>query len=397
MPALDEGEIRMKILITTDWYKPAVNGVVTSVDNLRKGLIREGHEVRILTLSGDHFSHVNDDVYFAASVSANLIYENARLKLHKPRHLINELIEWHPDVVHSQCELSTFGMARKIAAACNAPLIHTYHTVYEDYTHYLHMNRTVGRRIVKMFSRNVLSDVDAVITPSDKIKEMLIDYRVKKPIYVIPSGIEMKHYGESNRRRREEIRAKYGVREDECLLVYVGRFAREKNIGRLLFLLSKCDPNQRLMLVGDGPERKEIESLAEDLHIENRLIFTGMVDSSKVPDYYSAGDIFVSASQSETQGLTYMEAMASGRPILCLQDECLDGVVDNGVNSFVFNSDREFLKDLNYLKCDKSNRVQMGSRAQKSIRNRYSIEAFTDSCIQVYEEALSKEEMSLAL
>ena len=387
----------MKILITTDWYKPAVNGVVTSVDNLRKGLTREGHEVRILTLSGNHFSHVEDDVYYAASVSANLIYENARLKLHKPRHLIRELIEWCPDVVHSQCELSTFGMARIIAAACNAPLIHTYHTVYEDYTHYLHMNRRVGKRIVKAFSRNVLSDVDAVITPSDKIKEMLIDYRVNKPIYVIPSGIEMKHYGENHRKRRAEIRAKYGIQEEECLLVYVGRFAREKNIEKLLYLLTKCDRSQRLMLVGDGPEREDLERLAEELHIEDRLIFTGMVDSAEVSDYYSAGDVFVSASQSETQGLTYMEAMASGRPILCLQDECLDGVVDNGVNSFVFNTDREFLKDLQLLENDRSYRIQMGSRAQKSIRNRYSIEAFTDSCIQVYEEAMAKNELSLAL
>ena len=387
----------MKILITTDWYKPAVNGVVTSVDNLRKGLTREGHEVRILTLSGNHFSHVEGDVYYAASVSANLIYENARLKLHKPRHLIRELIEWCPDVVHSQCELSTFGMARIIAAACNAPLIHTYHTVYEDYTHYLHMNRRVGKRIVKAFSRNVLSDVDAVITPSDKIKEMLIDYRVNKPIYVIPSGIEMKHYGENHRKRRAEIRAKYGIQEEEGLLVYVGRFAREKNIEKLLHLLTKCHRSQRLMLVGDGPEREDLERLAEELHIEDRLIFTGMVDSAEVSDYYSAGDVFVSASQSETQGLTYMEAMASGRPILCLQDECLDGVVDNGVNSFVFNTDREFLKDLQLLENDRSYRIQMGSRAQKSIRNRYSIEAFTDSCIRVYEEAMAKNELSLAL
>ncbi len=136
----------MRILITTDWYKSVINGVVTSVESLTQGLTTAGHEVRVLTLSQDFHSSRVGNVYYIASVSAGMVYENARVKLMTLPEILRDIFAWKPDIVHSQCEFSTFGIARKIAYKCGIPLIHTYHTVYEDYTHYFCPSHTIGKK-----------------------------------------------------------------------------------------------------------------------------------------------------------------------------------------------------------------------------------------------------------
>ena len=103
----------MKVLITTDWYKPAINGVVTSVCNLREELQQRGHEVKILTLSRTARSYEEEGVIYMGSVNAGYIYPGARLRVSPGRELYRGIIEWNPDIVHSQCEFSTFFMAKR--------------------------------------------------------------------------------------------------------------------------------------------------------------------------------------------------------------------------------------------------------------------------------------------
>lgn len=380
----------MKILITTDWYKPVVNGVVTSVENLTNGLIMAGHEVRILTLSGNVHSGREGNVYYVGSVSAGMIYENARLKLIMPATIMHDILEWKPDIVHSQCEFSTFHIAREIAYKCGIPLIHTYHTVYEDYTHYFCFSHAMGKKMAKVFSKKVLSDVNVVIVPSKKIQTMLKEYGIDKTIYNIPSGINMEQYEVNKSEERKRLRNSMGIEQEECILLYVGRLAKEKNIEELFGFLAKLDPKQRMLLVGDGPYRAELEKTAEALGVRKQLIFTGMVSQEQVPDYYAAGDIFISASNSETQGLTYMEAMASALPLLCRADDCLKDVIVNGTNGLLYHTGEEFRHHFELLKNDFLYRNQMGIMARQSIQERYSIQAFTASCLQVYYKAIQQ-------
>lgn len=136
----------MKVLITTDWYKPAINGVVTSVCNLREELQQRGHEVKILTLSRTAHSYEEEGVIYMGSVNAGYIYPGARLRVSPGRELYRGIVEWNPDIVHSQCEFSTFFMAKKIAEECKIPLVHTYHTVYEDYTPLFFPLQEMGQR-----------------------------------------------------------------------------------------------------------------------------------------------------------------------------------------------------------------------------------------------------------
>ena len=380
----------MKILITTDWYKPVVNGVVTSVESLTKGLTLAGHEVRILTLSGNVHSRKEGNVYYVGSISAGMIYENARLKLRMPANIMRDILKWKPDIVHSQCEFSTFRIAREVAYECQIPLIHTYHTVYENYTHYFCVNHAMGKKMARIFSRKVLADVDAVIVPSGKMQTMLKRYGVEKKIYNIPSGIDVDKYTCNKSEARKRIRDSLGIKPEECVLLYVGRLAKEKNVEELLQFLSRIDSNQRMLIVGDGPYRPEIEKTADSLGVRKQLIFTGMVPPKQVSDYYAAGDIFVSASNSETQGLTYMEAMASALPLLCRADDCLKDVITSGTNGLLYHTEDEFLYHFEHLRNDFLFRNQIGMIARQSIQERYSIQAFAESCMQVYNESIQR-------
>ena len=184
----------MKILITSDWYTPAVNGVVTSVLNLRRELEARGHEVRVLTLSRDIHSSVRDGVTRIGSVPAGLIYPGARLRPTLTSRLVRDLVEWGPDVVHSQCEFSTFFLARRIAEELDIPLVHTYHTVYEDYTHYFSPSVRLGRRAVALLTRWVAGQTDCMVAPTGKVRSLLQNYGVTVPVFVVPSGIDLRRF-----------------------------------------------------------------------------------------------------------------------------------------------------------------------------------------------------------
>lgn len=337
----------MKVLITTDWYAPVINGVVTSVMNLSKGLRERGHEVKILTLSRTCHSYIEGDVIYAGSIGMGCIYPQARVKIPKAAgDYMEMLLEWKPDIVHSQCEFSTFFLAKKIAQELQIPIVHTYHTVYEDYTHYFSPQRVWGRNIVQLMTRKLANAVDILVAPSDKIQKILTGYQISCPVEVIPSGINLEKYEKCRECGwREKIRTELSIPQDATVLVYVGRMAKEKNIEELLEYQQEAEKSGViLLLVGGGPHLEELKRKTKELHIEKSVIFTGMISPEAIGYYYQAGDLFVSASTSETQGMTYAEALAGGIPLLCRRDGCLKTVVTDGENGWQYDDQNGFLK-----------------------------------------------------
>lgn len=328
----------MKILLTTDTWTPIVNGVVTSTVNLRAELTARGHDVRVLTLAGGCHTQQADGVTFLGSLDAGLIYPGARLRAPALDNALQELIAWQPDVVHSQCEFSTFAPARRIARACGAPLIHTYHTVYEDYTHYFSPSRRMGRRLAALFTRAVCASADAVIAPTPKIQRLLRSYGVQCPVRVIPTGLDLRRFIAAP---DPALRTALGLPDRGPVLLYLGRLAKEKNIAELIAAMPDI-PGAALLIVGDGPERPALEAQAEALGLAGRVIFAGMVPPAQVPRYYALADAFVSASTSEAQGLTYIEALAAGLPLLCRADPCVEALIRPGEGGWVYHSAREF-------------------------------------------------------
>lgn len=328
----------MKILLTTDTWTPTVNGVVTSTVNLRAELTARGHDVHVLTLAGGCHTQQADGVTFLGSLDAGLIYPGARLRAPALDNALQELIAWQPDVVHSQCEFSTFAPARRIALACGAPLIHTYHTVYEDYTHYFSPSRRMGRRLAALFTRAVCASADAVIAPTPKIQRLLRSYGVQCPVRVIPTGLDLRRFTAAP---DPALRTALGLPDRGPVLLYLGRLAKEKNIAELIAAMPEI-PGAALLIVGDGPERPALEAQAEALGLAGRVIFAGMVPPAQVPRYYALADAFVSASTSEAQGLTYIEALAAGLPLLCRADPCVEALIRPGEGGWVYHSAREF-------------------------------------------------------
>lgn len=394
----------MKILITTDWYKPIVNGVVTSVLNLKKELEERGHEVRVLTLSRDYHSYEEDGVYYIKSVNLEKIYPNVRAVLPHREAYIQELIQWNPDVVHSQCEFMTFSYAVKISRKCNCPLLHTYHTIYEDYLHYLpgtFFQYTKGaaleKKMVAKFSKAVLKKTQQVIAPTKKVEELLKNYEVSEPISVIPTGIDLKRFQEVlSKEERNRRREALGISKDSKVLVSIGRLAKEKNLEEILIYFQKLIKEEltfklKLLIIGDGPDRERLEGIAKTLQLQEKVIFTGMVTPEEVAQYYQLGDVFVCASNSETQGITYMEALASGIPALCRKDACLDSVITDGYNGFQYETYEFFKMHLQYILESEERRVEMGVCARQTAKL-YSTWNFCTMAERLYKEAIVSKE-----
>ena len=176
-----------------------INGVVTSVLNLTEQLESRGHEVKVLTLSRSCHSYKEGNVIYAGSVGMGKIYPQARVKIPVvAKEYMEELMEWHPDLIHSQCEFSTFFMAKKIAEECKTLWCIPYHTVYEDYTHYFPLQE-MGRNMVQFLTRQISEKVDSMIAPSTKIETLLKDYGIHCPVSVIPSGIDLSKYDAQTR------------------------------------------------------------------------------------------------------------------------------------------------------------------------------------------------------
>ncbi len=373
----------MKILLTSDWYIPAVNGVVTSLLALRRQLTRQGHEVRVLTLSGSLHSHISGGVYALGSVDAGMIYPGARLRAPEGDALIRELIAWGPDIVHSQCEFSTFAPARRIARACGAPLVHTYHTVYEDYTHYFSPSRRWGKALVRGFTRSVAAKCDALFAPTDKVRDLLLGYDVSCPVFTLPTGIDVERF-RVDRREGLWLRDTLGIPQDRPVLLYLGRLAKEKNLDDLLDVAAAV-PGATLLVAGDGPDGARFRAEAERRGLD--VVFGGMVDPKDVPVWYAAADLFLSASTSETQGLTYLEALAAGLPVICRADDCLRGVLQNGVNGHGCADAAEMAHRVRALLADPEELAAMGRRARASAQA-FSEENFARRAARFYREQI---------
>lgn len=387
---MPQGEKR-KILITTDLYTTNTNGVVTSVQNLFDVLTERGHDVRILTISADHHSHKDGAVFYLRSLPMGAVYPDVRMPVSFRHRLIQEIIDWKPDVIHSQCEFFSFQFASRISRITGAPIVHTYHTLYEQYVTYLVPSRRVGRTLVRVLTRERLKKVKMVVAPTVKVENALHGYGVENPISVVPSGIclEQHHKRLSSEERLRRRRA-LGIRDDQRVLLNLGRLGTEKNLGELMELFAqalKDNGNMVFLIVGDGPARKALEAQAARLGISDKVIFTGMVEPGQVQNYYQLADVFASASTSETQGLTYIEAAANGLPLVCRQDDCLAEVLKEGENGYEYNSAQEFLDAVDALMENPELRKAASQRSEE-IAGHFDKEAFGEAIEQIYESVL---------
>ena len=391
---MSEQDTKLKILITTDLYTTETNGVVTSVRNLFDQLTEMGHDVKILTISDSIHSHRDGAVYYIRSVPLKVVYPDLRMPTSYHRNkLIQEIIDWKPDIVHSQCEFFSFQFAARISRITGAPIVHTYHTLYEQYlTSYVIPSKRLGDYLAKVLSRQRLKRVSTLVAPTRKVENTLQGYGMQAPINVVPSGISLEqHHQRLSQEERLQRRRELGIRDDDQVLINLGRLGGEKNLGELITLFAEArqtEPDLKFLIVGDGPARPALEQQAKELGVAQDVIFTGMVEPCQVQNYYQLGDVFVSASTSETQGLTYIEAAANGLPLLCRQDDCLDDVLEEGRNGYEYTNAEEFLHAIDAVIHDEKWRTDAARRSEE-IAAAYDKKAFGEAMETIYESVLS--------
>ena len=384
----------MKVLITTDLYKPFVNGVITSLCALADELIEIGHDVKIITLSNSRYSYAEGNVTYLGSIDMDKIYPGAKLKISFISKELRDIYYWKPDIVHTQCEFSTFPVGKRIARKFNIPLIHTYHTIYEDYTHYFLSNIRIGHYIASRFSSHVVNQCDNVIAPTEKVKSLLNSYDINTPISVIPTGIRLnKFFKNEVKNITKEIKRKYGINENNFVIGFIGRIAKEKNLDELFDFIEKIkEDNITLLIVGDGPYRETLEERSKK--INKQIVFTSMVEPEMIQNYYKTCNLFMSLSSSETQGLTYIEALASSIPLLCKKDDCLDSVIEQGKNGWQFIDLDQAYSFFKEFYNNENLQNEMSHNAKIIAEENFSSTAFAENVLDLYNFLIERKNKS---
>lgn len=387
----------MKIVLFSDTFKPDINGVSTSTETLGHELRKHGHEVLIVTTSLPKGSDYKDTYPVARvkGIDCKWLY-GYRFTLPYSRRIIKQLNDFQPDLIHIETEFGMGIFGKIMAYVYDIPLVYTYHTMYADYCHYLNP-RNIDfierflKWIVKVLSKLYGDHVDALVTPTIKSKHVLDRYNIDNKIYVVSTGLRLSRFSKDSDDHEfvEEIKNKYHL-HNKFVVSYIGRIASEKSIDFIIksFVEVKKRSNDIvLMIVGGGPQIDELKQLSKTLGLEDTVIFTGLQENSTIASFYHASDVFVSASLSETQGLTYIEAMASHIPILARYDENLEGVVKEGKNGYFFRDEEELVRLI--IDMSRSDLDEMCQFALADSRN-YGSEAFYNNMMKVYEEAMEK-------
>jgi 1,2-diacylglycerol 3-alpha-glucosyltransferase len=313
----------MRILKISDVFFPRVNGVSTSIETFRRDLTALGHEV-VLVAPAYAPAAAETAEPWLRRVPARAVPRDPEDRIMSFRGLRRTLADLAPhrfDVVHIHTPFLAHYAGLKFARTQRTPVVATYHTLFEEYLHHYVplLPRKITGGMARRFSRSQCNDLDAVIAPSQAMQAALRDYGIKSRIDVLPTGLPAERFQAGDGRA---FRRRHGLGLEQPLLLFVGRAAHEKNIGFLLEMmveLRRLRPDVRLLIAGEGPAEDSLRAQAARLGLEESVRFLGYFDrGGELQDCYSAADVFVFASLTETQGLVLLEAMAQGVPVVAI-------------------------------------------------------------------------------
>lgn len=390
----------MRVGIFTESYPPLVNGVSTSILMLEHALTKLGHEVFIITVSDNKEDYVlenNGHILRLPSVNLANCYDYKMTSVY-PIKAVNMIKKMNLDVIHSNVEFTVGIFARVVSEQLSIPLVHTYHTNWEDYTHYITKNKKILDDICKKLLKYLVvffedKTVTELIVPSNKIYNLFKDkYKFTKNIHIIQTGIETSKFYKENFNQKDinSLKKKLGIKKKDFVVMTVSRLAKEKSVDRIINNhkeLVKKYSNMKLLIVGDGPDIDKLKDEAKSLGVSDSVIFTGKVPLNDIPIYYQLGNVFVTASKSETQGLTVVEAISSSLPVVAVKDDSFVNSVIEDFNGFVFTDDEKYINSISKLYEDKElyNRLSNQSRL---LSEDFSSEYFALKVLKVYETAI---------
>jgi 1,2-diacylglycerol 3-alpha-glucosyltransferase len=381
----------MKIGIFTDTYSPSINGIVTSIDIFREELEKKGHMVFVFcpAYKGQTRESMDKEktgnVFRYRSVTYPLLKEY-RLAIPLPAKV--ELIKrFNLDIIHFHTPFTMGVLASCLAKRFRIPLVQTYHTHTLGYIHYIPLPQKLMRRFAKWTTKTYCNACSLIISPSTQIKEELSSYGVTSKIVVLPTGI--RHHA-GGPEREAGILDRYGIGPGKKIIITVGRLGREKNYPFLLNVFARIrkeSDDAVFVIAGDGPERKKLQNYAGELGILDSTMFLGSVKRSEVLELLEKSTVFVIASQTETQGLSLLEALSAGIPAVAVNALGVADILRDSHGGFLVDPDEnDFTEKVLRVLSDTDLRERMSFEAKETAK-RFSPNRLTDELIIHYEEA----------
>lgn len=379
----------MRIGFFTDTYFPQVSGVATSIRTLKDQLEEQGHEVFIFTTTDPDADEFEKDIVRMPSVPF-VSFTDRRIVVRGIWFAYQIAKELNLDIIHTHTEFGAGFLGKLVANRLRIPVVHTYHTMYEDYLHYIANGKVVRPTHVKHFIKMFVNHSTGVVCPSKRVVDTLQRYEVEIPMRIIPTGIDVKHFvrPDITKEQTDQLRQNLGIQENELMILSLSRISYEKNIHVIVQQFTEIlmsFPKARLVIVGKGPYREDLEELASELGIEEYVQFTGEVPHEEVAYYYHAADYFVSASTSETQGLTYAEAIASGTQCIVEGNDYLEQLLDHESLGITFERGNDFSDCfVRYAQ----QQIPVDPEVQKNKLIEISAERFGSEILKFYQEMI---------
>jgi 1,2-diacylglycerol 3-alpha-glucosyltransferase len=364
----------MRILKISDVFFPRVNGVSTSIDTFRRDLVALGHEVVLVAPaysrgSADPCTTANPSIRRVPARAVPRDPEDRIMSWGGLRRVLAELVPRKFDVVHIHTPFLAHYAGLGFAREQGTPVVATYHTLFEEYLHHYVplLPRKITGGLARRFSRSQCNQLDAVIAPSQAMQQALVAYGINRRIEILPTGLPAERFqtGDGNAFRR-----RHGLEQKRPLLLFVGRTAHEKNIGFLLEMmleLRRRSPDALLLIAGEGPAAHSLRAQATRLGLDGTVRFLGYFDrGGELQDCYSAADIFVFSSLTETQGLVLLEAMAQGVPVVAIPRMGTIDILGPGLGCrHAPNDPKGFAEVVRTLLADSAARRELGVQARE--------------------------------
>lgn len=383
----------MRVGMFINYYTPSKGGMETSVINLSNGLKDAGHEVFIFAPNYPGWIETEKNVFRYKSFSFtydDYLYVIPVPSLSKMEDTVRSL---HLDIIHSHQPFSLGWEATKFAEKLEIPVVLTYHIKYEEYSHYVFLiPKKISQKIIRWIVNRNCKKCDAIIAPSGAIKKLLFDEGIKKSVHIIPSGINIDQFAK-DAGKRQDIRGRYDVKDNEVLLITASRVVPEKNIDflvRSFAIIRKARKDAKLMIVGEGSFRDELDVLVKELGLEDCVIFTGLLDKEGMIAHYQASDIFVFASLTETQGLVAVEAMAAGLPVVAVKASGIEDMIKSGQDGILTdNTEENFAANAIKLIEDDILRKKMAESARLNA-DEFSIAPWVNKAVGLYQDLIAR-------
>jgi glycosyltransferase involved in cell wall biosynthesis len=383
----------MRIGIFTDIYKPDINGVTTSIETFREQLEKRGHEVFIFAPNVTGAIKEKNVFRLPSLAIEDITPPNVPIGI-PILPIINKVIKpLKLDVIHTQLPFLVGYLGHHAAERLNLPEVHTYHSHLTEYSHYApsQILQPIVKYGLKRLSRSFCNKSDIVIAPSSSIKDLLLNYGVKSPIIINPTGINLKNFKRLDKTDRNKLFTKYSIPKDKKILLFGGRIAEEKNLIFLLHALKiivEDYPECFLIIAGGGPNEKTIKKAIIKMKLQGRAIVTGYLAKEEIAKFFGSADIFTFPSLTETQGLVLCEAMASQTPVVAINELGPKDIVTNGIDGYLTKNDlADFSQTVLNLLENEPLRKTIAKATQKNVE-RFSIENRTNRLIEIYEQAI---------